>query len=181
MAASQVIEPKFLFSFYNSSCHGRLHIEQPYLIKEHLFAATHTSLCPMLFVPSHLSLFFVLLKPSVSTMCCNQAFSFGFILRPCRRWWEHITAALCWETLFLPVTRGSGRGNFPGKSGVGCRRIGAWSGRGWDSPAGHQGQGQGQGHGQGQGQTSGVPIAPHRARLHRPVNTHIPSPSWYRA
>lgn len=46
MAASQVIESKFLFSFYNSSRHGRLHIEQPYLIKEGLFAATHTSLLP---------------------------------------------------------------------------------------------------------------------------------------
>lgn len=41
MAASQVIKPKFLFSFYNSSHHGRLHIEEPYLIKEHLCSQTH--------------------------------------------------------------------------------------------------------------------------------------------
>lgn len=94
MAASQVTEPKFFFSFYNSNRHGRLHIEQPYLIKEHFFAATHTFPLPGAFCPVTAEALSILLKPRDSGMCSGQV-SFGFILLPRRTWCEHIAAALC--------------------------------------------------------------------------------------
>jgi len=73
---------------------GSLAIFHPYLIKEYLSAATHTSPLPSAFCPLAAVALSILLKPSDSRMFSHQV-SLGFTLPPSRTWCEHITAALC--------------------------------------------------------------------------------------